>query len=474
MSFAEDARRLAPLAWPVFVGQLAVLGFATIDTVLIARYSALDLAALAVGNAAYVSVFVGLMGVVLAVGPIAGRLFGGGQLIESGRQFAQAVWLGLALSVPGCLLLAFPQPFLAVARAAPEVAAMVRAYLDALAFALPPALLFTAFRGFNTSVSRPKAVMALQLGGLALKAPLSALLVYGAGIPTPLGALHVPALGVVGCGVATAIVMWGQWLAALALMRRDAFYRPFGLHRAWLGRPQAAAQRALLWLGLPMGLSIALEITGFTFMALFISRLGATPVAGHQVAVNLVSLMFMMPLSLGNAACTLVAQRLGAEDLRDARRLSWHSLELGLAIAMLVGAGAYLLRASLLRAYTRDEAIIAAAMPLLAWVTLFHIADAAQILAAFVLRAYHLTVIPMLVYAASLWGVGLGGGFALAFNTLGTTPPALQGAPGFWAACTAGVTMAALALCGLLGWVLNTRRREERRERRRLQGVTAG
>ena len=189
-SFAEDARRLAPLAWPVFVGQLAVLGFATIDTVLIARYSALDLAALAVGNAAYVSVFVGLMGVVLAVGPIAGRLFGGGQLIESGRQFAQAVWLGLALSVPGCLLLAFPQPFLAVARAAPEVAAMVRAYLDALAFALPPALLFTAFRGFNTSVSRPKAVMALQLGGLALKAPLSALLVYGAGIPTPLGALH--------------------------------------------------------------------------------------------------------------------------------------------------------------------------------------------------------------------------------------------------------------------------------------------
>ena len=209
-------------------------------------------------------------------------------------------------------------------------------------------------------------------------------------------------------------------------------------------------------------------------MALFISRLGATPVAGHQVAVNLVSLMFMMPLSLGNAACTLVAQRLGAEDLRDARRLSWHSLELGLAIAMLVGAGAYLLRASLLRAYTRDEAIIAAAMPLLAWVTLFHIADAAQILAAFVLRAYHLTVIPMLVYAASLWGVGLGGGFALAFNTLGTTPPALQGAPGFWAACTAGVTMAALALCGLLGWVLNTRRREERRERRRLQGVTAG
>ena len=469
MSFADDARRLAPLAWPVFVGQLAVLGFATIDTVLVARFSALDLAALAVGNAAYVSVFVGLMGVVLAVGPIAGKQFGAGRLAESGQQFGQAVWLALALSLLGCAMLLFPQPFLAVARAEPDVAGKVRAYLCALAFALPPALLFTAFRGFNTAVSRPKVVMVLQLGGLALKVPLSALLVYGLAVSTPLGELRVPSLGVAGCGVATAIVMWGQWLAAQALMRRDTFYLPFGLNRRWLGRPQAAALRTLLKLGLPMGLSIALEITGFTFMALFISRLGATPVAGHQIAVNLVSLMFMMPLSLGNAACTLVAQRLGANDLRDARRLSWHSVELGIAIATLVGASAYLMRESLLRAYTHDAAIIAAALPLLAWMTLFHITDAAQILAAFILRAYHLTVAPMLIYAASLWGVGLGGGFALAFNTTGLTPPALLGAPGFWAACTTGIALAALALCGLLGWVLSTKRREERQEKRRLR-----
>ncbi len=469
MSFADDARRIAPLAWPVFVGQLAVLGFATIDTVLVARYSALDLAALAVGGAAYISVFVGLMGVVLAVGPIAGKLFGAGRPIESGQQFGQAVWLALALSVLGCLLLVFPQPFLAVAQAESHVADKVRVYLGVLAFALPPALVFTAFRGFNTAVSRPKAVMVLQLFGLALKVPLSALLVYGLTLPTPLGELRVPSLGVAGCAVATAIVMWGQWLAALALLRRDTFYVQFGLHRPWLARPQAAALRALLKLGVPMGLSIALEITGFTFMALFISRLGATPVAGHQVAVNLVSLMFMMPLSLGNAACTLVAQRLGANDLRDARRLSWHSLELGLAIATLVGASAYLLRASLLRAYTHDAAIIAAALPLLAWVTLFHIADAAQILAAFILRAYHMALAPMLIYAASLWGVGLGGGFALAFNTTGLAPPALLGAPGFWAAVTTGITMAALALCGLLGWVLHTKRREERREKRSLR-----
>ena len=464
-SFADDARRNAPLAWPVFIGQVAVLGFTTIDTVLVARYSALDLAALAVGSAAYVTIFIGLMGVVLALGPIAGHLFGARRLAEAGEQFRQAVWLALGMSVLGCALLFFPQPFLSLAQARPEVADKVRAYLGALAFALPPALLFTAFRGFNTAVSRPKAVMLLQLGGLALKVPLSVLLVYGWAAPAAWGGWHLPALGVAGCGIATAAVMWCQWFAAVALLRRDRFYAPFGLHRRGWGRPQLAAQRALLRLGVPMGLSIAIEITGFTFMAFFISRLGATPVAGHQIAANLVSLMFMMPLAIGNASGTLVAQRIGAGDLRDARRMSWHGVELGLAIATLVGTGAFLAREQLLRAYTHDATIIAAALPLLAWVTLFHIADAAQTLAAFTLRAYHLTVLPMLIYAGSLWGVGLAGGYALAFNLSGHTPEALLGAPGFWAMCTAGVTLAAFALCGLLGWVLNVKRREERRER---------
>ena len=467
-SFVDDVRRIVPLAWPVFVGQLAVLGFATIDTVLIARHDAQDLAALAVGMAAYVTTFVGPMGVVLAVGPIAGRLFGAGQLREAGAQMRQALLLSIALAAAFALLLVFPQPFLTLARAEPAVAAKVREYLLAIAFALPPALMFTAFRGFNTAISRPRAVMVLQLTGLALKIPASALLIGG----FSLGAWQMPALGVVGCGVATAIVMWCQWLAALAWMRASpSLYAAFGLSGRLLARPDGAALRALLRLGVPMGLAIGIEITGFTLVALFISRLGATPVAGHQIAVNLVSIMFMMPLALGNATCTLVAQRLGAGDTRDARRLSWHGVEFGLAVATTMGAAAWLAREPLLHAYTDKADIVSAALPLLAWVMLFHIADAGQTLAAFVLRAYHLTVAPMWIYAAALWGVGLGAGYVLAFDTTGLTPPALRGAPGYWAALTAGVTLAAIALVALLGWVLAARRREERRERRSLLGA---
>jgi multidrug resistance protein, MATE family len=447
-SLRHSAGRILPLAWPVLVGQLAVLAFGTVDTVLVARASATDLAALAIGGAAYITVFIGLMGVVLAVGPIAGQLFGAKQLRDAGRQLHQAGWLALALSVVGCAVMLFPQPFLALSRASPEVGEKVRGYLAALAFALPPALLFTAFRGFNTSVSRPKIVMAVQLGGLAMKVPLSAWLVFGG--------LGLEPLGAVGCGIATAIVMWGQLAIAWFVIHRDPFYTPFGLHDG-IAPPDKESLKALVRLGVPMGLSVLIEVTGFTFMAFFIARMGTTAVAGHQLAANLIAMLFMVPLSLGNATATLVAQRIGAADMPDARRLGWHGLQIALLIAALLGSGVYLAREGVLGLYTGNAAIIAAALPLLAWVAVFHIADAGQALTSFVLRAHRVTTVPLLIYAFAIWGVGLAGGYVLAFDTFGGTPAPLLGARGFWAAATAGLAVAAIGLGAFLQWVLRQR-----------------
>lgn len=445
----DSLRRIAPLAWPVFVGQIAVLAFSTVDTVLVARHSAIDLAALSVGAAVYMSVFVGLMGVVMAVAPVAGQLFGAGKLREAGDQLHQGAWLALALLLLGEAVLLFPDPLLAIARTTPEVEAKVRAYLQTLAFSLPAALIFTAYRGFNTAVSRPKAVMALQLGGLALKVPLSALFLHGFAVPlTP---WRVPELGAVGCAVATALVMWSQLLIALLLLRRDRFYAPFGLNSGRLQPPRWADIKRLLKLGVPMGGAILIEVTGFTFMAIFIARLGPTAVAGHQLAANLVALMFMMPMALGNAAGTLVAQSIGAQRLAEARRLGWHGLEIALALSCLVGAVVFFAREQVLGLYTPDATIIAAALPLLLWVWLFHIGDAVQTVAAFVLRAHHIATAPMLVYALAIWGVGMGGGYWLAFG--GGAPASLQGASGFWSAATAGLLIAAGGLSAVLAWV---------------------
>ncbi|UUX94954.1 MATE family efflux transporter [Aquabacterium sp. J223] len=441
--FMEDARRLLALAWPVFIGQIAVLGFATVDTVLLARHSALDLAALAVGASAYVTVFIGLMGMVMAVGPIAGQFFGGRRYADAGEQLRQALLLALVLALPAAALLAFPQPFLWLAKAGPDVADRVRGYLLALAVAVPAALLFTAFRGFNTAVSRPKAVMALQLGGLALKVPLSALLVSGGS----LGPLDVPALGVTGCGVATAIVMWTQLAAAALLTRRDRFYEPFALWSRGWPRPQRHSLGAQLRLGVPMGLAVLIEVTGFSFMALLISRLAPDQVAGHQIAANLTALLFMMPLSMAQAAGALVAQALGAGEVGRAQALGRRALRLALGIAAVAAALLALLRQPIAGLYTGDAALAASVVPLLAWVAAFHVADAAQAVSSQVLRAWRVATVPVLIYALSLWGVGLGGGWWLGRGGAG---PALAGAPGFWAAGAMALVLAALALVALL------------------------
>ncbi|MBX3641822.1 MAG: MATE family efflux transporter [Rubrivivax sp.] len=453
-SWRDSAARILPLAWPVFIAQLAVIAFGTVDTLLVARYSALDLAALAVGSAAYITVFIGFMGVVIAVGPIVGQFFGARQLHEAGHQLHQAVWVALGLSLVGSTVLAFPVPFVALAQASAEVEAKMRQYLTALAFALPAALLFAAYRGFNNAVSRPKAVMIIQLLGLSLKVPLSAALVFG--VP----ALGLPELGVMGCGIATVVAMWLQVAAGLWVLRHDRFYDDFAFGRR-LRPPDRQAIGAQLRLGLPMGASILIEVTGFAFMSIFIVRLGATAVAGHQLAANLVSILFMLPLALANATATLVAQRVGARDLPAASRIGWHGLQMGVCLGAGVGALIYLLRHGVLRLYTDDAAVIAAALPLLAWVALFHTADAAQCVASFVLRAYRIATLPMLIFAVSLWGVGLGGGYTLAFDLTGLTPEPLRGARGFWMASTTGLVLAACGLCGLLAWVLRRQLRHE-------------
>lgn len=441
----QTARRILPLAWPLLIGQIAVIAFSTIDTALVARYAADDLAALAVGMSTYITIFVGFMGVVVAIGPVVGQAFGGRRMVEAGQAVHQAVWVALALSVVGCAVLLFPEPFLALAQATPSVATKVRGYLAALALALPAALLFTVYRGFNNAVSRPKAVMALQLLGLGLKVPLSLLLIYGFG--------PIPAMGVVGCGVATAIAMWAQVFGAWWILRRDPFYAPFALHHRGetLRRPDKPVITRMLKLGVPMGLGIALEVTSFSFMALFISRLGATPVAGHQVASNLAAVMFMLPLSLANANATLVAQRVGAGDLLDARRLGWHGMVIALVMAVGLGLLVYALRGPIVALYTDNAIIAAAALPLLAWVVVYHAFDAVQTMAAFVLRSWGIATLPMVIYALSLWGVGLGGGWWLVFGSQAAAMPVwVHGASGYWVAAVAGLAVAAVCLTALL------------------------
>jgi MATE family, multidrug efflux pump len=155
----------------------------------------------------------------------------------------------------------------------------------------------------------------------------------------------------------------------------------------------------------------------------------------------------------------LVAQCIGAGDAADARRIGWAGLEIGVLVAAVLGGTVYLLRETIVGLYTSNAVIVAAALPLLAWVALFHVADAAQTISAFVLRAYRIATVPLVIYVVAVWGIGLGGGYVAAFDLVGVSPPWMSGVRGFWSMATFGLAVAGSGMAGFLAWKLQRDRR---------------
>jgi MATE family multidrug resistance protein len=418
--------RVVHLAWPVLVAQMAVVGSGVIDTVMAGRLSALDLAAVGVGTAIYITVFMTAMGVLMALTPTVAQHFGAGRYREIGEDVRQCAWLALLLSAAGILLLRHPEPFIALARLTPAMEAKVRAYLAAISWGIAPGLAFRLFYGFMSGIGRPRAIMAFNLMGLAAKVPLNALFMYGLD------------LGATGCAVSTATISWLTAVLAWSWCARQQDCAEFGvLSRLTFPRPRAMLELARL--GLPIGLTLLVDVTAFTFMALFIARLGPTMSAAHQVAANLTILVFMIPLSIGHASLVLAGHALGAGDPATARRTGLMGIALGLAVSALVSAGLWLGAEGIAALYTPDAEVRAVAAGLIAIIAAYHLVDALQTVVVNVLRGYKRTVVPMAIYVVSLWGVGLGGGYLLGLTDL--AGPA-RGAAGFWLAATASLLLA--------------------------------
>jgi MATE family multidrug resistance protein len=414
--------------------------YGVVDTVLTGHASALDLAAVGLGMGVYSTVFVSLLGVLNALNPIIGQHHGGRRDVAIGVAYVQGLWLAGGLSVGGGLLLAFPEPWLAWLHTAPEVEALVTRYLRMVSLALPASLMFRAIAAVNIAVGRPQVVMRMQLAGLGLKALLSYVLIFGG--------LGLPRLGAVGGALASVVVFWALLGAGWAHVRMDSFYRRFEIRGAG---PRWPVLRELLHLGVPMSLSYALEATSFTFITLLVARLGTSVMAGHQVVANLAALCFMVPLSLAVATATLTAHAIGAEEDERARRVAATGIRLALAASASLALLLWALRHVVVRLYTSDAAVAAVALTLVPFLVAFHVFDALQTAVGFVLRAHKRAVAPTVVYALTLWGVGLLGGYHVAFRGVGGPP---WGVTGMWLMQAVGLALAGLLLLGFYLWLL--------------------
>lgn len=431
----HELATIARHAGTVLAGQLAIMAFGVTDTIVAGRYSADALAALSVASALFVSVYVSLMGVLQALLPIWAEQHGRGETAAIGASFRQSLYLALGFTLLGMVILVFPDPILNWTEVPESMQGDVRTYLIIVGWALPSAMFFRLYTTLNQALGRPQLVTWLQFGALVLKVPLSIWFTFGGWGLEPQGAA--------GCAWATLLVDYAIAIVAIVLMRYQKLYAPLQLWQR-MEAPDFRRLAAFLRLGVPAGLSILVEVTSFTLVALFVARQGALSAASHQIAANLAAVCYMVPLSLGIAISARVSWWRGTGNEAQAQKLAWMGLKIAAASGLVLSGTLLLAREALPQIYTADPGVVALTSALLLWVALYHASDSIQCVCIFLLRCWRVTVAPLIVYCSLLWGGGLAGGYWLAYKNEATSALWSTNPTPFWIG--SGVSLALVAI----------------------------
>ena len=422
------------LAWPLVLTNLSQFALTLTDTFFLGRLGTVELAAATLGGNLFFAGLAPCLGVAMAAAAMAAQTRGRGRGFVRGmrRDVRAAIWAVAIVTIPVWLLLWQAEPVLLLLGQEPELARLAGGYVRALMWGLPCFCAFVALRGFLAAEQRPGAALAVSLVGIALNVPLNAWLIYGG--------LGVPALGVVGAGIASALCNLAMLLGLLVLIARDRHLRRFRiLGRFW--RFDAARLREAWAIGLPIAGAMLLEIGVFAFAAIVMGWMGALAVASHAIAVQLASATFMVPMGLGQAATARVGLATGAGDRAGAARAGWVALGLGAVFmaasaAVMVVWGGAIAWAFLDAANPGAVETAALAATLLVVAGLFQLADGVQAVAAGALRGLKDTTVPMLLAGFGYWVAGLPLGLALAF-------PLGFGPVGVWVGLAAGLFLVA-------------------------------
>ena len=445
----SELKIIARHAGTVLVGQVAVIAFGVADTVIAGRYSDTALAALSVGSAIYISVYIGLIGIVQALLPIWAEMLGANKQNLMGRSLRQSLYLTGLITLAGMTALLFPSALLRWAQVPQAMLNDVENYLTVLAFAFAPSILFRLYSTFNQSLGKPLLVTWLQVAALLVKIPLSIWLVAGG--------LGIKPMGVVGCAWATLVVNYLLLALALVMLRTQSFYKPYRLWQR-MERPDWPIIGKFARLGIPAGMAYVVEITSFTLMAVFIARLGVVASASHQIAASMAAVLYMMPLSLAIACSARVSFWLGANRPDDAKHIILLGIRLTVFVSVALAAILLIATNTITSFYSNNPVIVSAASSLLIWVAVYHLADSIQAVCAFLLRCYGVTLAPLMIYSVLLWGFGLYGGYKLAYDGL-LGAAAMPSPDTFWLASSLALGLVAVCFLMLLRHVV---RKEQR------------
>jgi MATE family multidrug resistance protein len=424
----EELGAVVRLALPVVAVQLGLMFMGVVDTMMLGRVSAAALAAGALGNSLSFSLLIGAVGILMAIDPLVSQAHGAEDRAAIGAHLERGLVLALVLAVPLSLLLWNVKTVLSHLGQPPALVAGATAFVRGIVPGVVPFLVFIVLRQMLQAMGivRP-AVVAMLVGNLVNFAGDYVLI---------FGHFGAPALGVAGSAYATAIGRWIM-LATLILSARKAlapYFQGFTRHAfAWRAHGQH------LQLGVPIGVHDSLELWVFATVALLMGRLGVHELAGHQIALNLAALSYMVPAGVAAAASTRVGNAIGRGDMPGARRAAAVCLVLGAGVMGLFGLLFALAPRLLAGLYSEDPRVLAMAATLLPVAGAFQVFDGVQVVGAGALRGAADTRFAAVVALVGYWVLGLPLGAYLAFR-LG------QGPRGLWWGLTLGLAFVAILL----------------------------
>jgi MATE family multidrug resistance protein len=426
----SEFKIIGRLAVPLIVGQVSQVGMGFTDTVMAGRLSAADLAAVAIGTSLWIPIYLASVGIMMALSPSIAHMKGGNRVGAIGPLFRQGLWLALLLACVAVPLTRYIGQVTAWLDIDPAIVPVTNEYLAALSWGMPAACAYLAPRFLSEGIGHTKPIMCIQLAGLAVNAVGNYILMYGK--------LGAPAMGAVGAGWSSAIVLWTNATLIFLYVGRSRRYDSLQLfHPA--DRPDGDQLAQLLRLGVPIATSMVMEVGLFTAVSLLMGSLGTVAVAAHQIALNYAALAFMVPLGMSMAITIRVGHVVGAGDLRRARLAGL--VGMGMAVtAMVVSATVMLcIPERIVGMYTQDRDVANLAISLLFVAALFQISDGLQVSAFGALRGLKDSRVPMYITFFAYWIVGLPLAYLLGINEA-------LGPRGLWTGLVFGLTVAALLL----------------------------
>lgn len=410
---SSEFRPVLRLAFPLVVVQVGIMAMGVADTVMVGRISATALAAVALGNIYFFAVSVFGTGVLMALDPLVAQAVGARDEPAIARGVQRGFLIAMALAVVASVLLLPGEWVLAWLRQPPEVAALAAEYVRAVIPGMFPYYAFVVLRQSLQAMGRTTPIVLSIVAANILNVLLNWVLIFGK--------LGLPALGVVGSGWATSGSRWFMAIMLLAISWREL--RPYLLPvRAEAFQPRPLLR--MIRLGAPIGVQNQLEYGAFSAVGILMGWIGTDAMAGHQVAINLASLTFMVPLGISAAAAVLVGQAVGRGDMEAARRSARASLVCGAAFMSCTAILLLSIPETLARLYSTQPEVILVAGLLIPLAGVFQVFDGLQVVAIGVLRGTGDTRTPMLVNVLGFWLIGIPIGAYLGFR-LGAGPQGL-------------------------------------------------